>query len=84
MMLRISQVAKVLAGLSYPAAKWQIIAQADHYGPPQPIRAALWALPAERRYESFQDIREALLRRLDTPARRSRAPQPRRSQRSNP
>jgi hypothetical protein len=41
--LRISQV---LAGLRYPAAKWQVLAEADHYGADVASRAQLWTLPA--------------------------------------
>jgi hypothetical protein len=76
MTLRMSQVATVLAELSYPAVKWQIVAEADHYGPPQSIRAALWSLPADRRYDGFDDIREALLSRLRARARASRVSRP--------
>lgn len=35
----------VLAGLTYPAAKWQLVAHADHYGADAVSRAQLWSLP---------------------------------------
>lgn len=59
--VEIPQVALVLAGLVYPVAKWQILAEADHYGTNGPIREALWALPSAE-YQSFDDIRVVLLR----------------------
>ncbi len=35
----------VLEGLVFPAAKWQVIGHAEHYGADALTRAALWALP---------------------------------------
>jgi anti-sigma B factor antagonist len=58
--VRMSQVAAVLADLVYPAAKWQVLAEADHYGGNIDVRSLLWALPAGS-YESLETIRAALL-----------------------
>ncbi|MFR9803995.1 hypothetical protein ACL02T_17095 [Pseudonocardia sp. RS010] len=41
----LARLGHVLAGLSYPAAKWQIIAHADHYGADSVSAAQLWSLP---------------------------------------
>ena len=41
----LARLGQVLAGLSYPAAKWQIIAHADHYGADSVSAAQLWSLP---------------------------------------
>ena len=41
----VARLSQVLAGLRYPAAKWQIIAHADHYGADSVSRALLWSLP---------------------------------------
>ena len=60
MTVEISQVAAVLGELRYPAAKWQILVEADHYGTNGPTKAALWALPVAQ-YHSFDDIRAALI-----------------------
>jgi hypothetical protein len=38
-------VAIVLAGVIYPARTWRLLAQADHYGAGESIRAALARLP---------------------------------------
>jgi hypothetical protein len=39
------RVTQVLAGLDYPAAKWQILMHAESYGADAFTRAELWALP---------------------------------------
>ena len=39
------RISQVLAGLRYPAARWQVLAEADHYGADSASRAQLWALP---------------------------------------
>jgi Protein of unknown function (DUF2795) len=39
------RVSQVLAGLAYPAAKWQILMYAENYGADAYTRAELWALP---------------------------------------
>ncbi|GAA2852827.1 hypothetical protein GCM10010472_07530 [Pseudonocardia halophobica] len=41
----LARIGQVLAGLTYPAAKWQIIAHADHYGADSVTTAQLWSLP---------------------------------------
>jgi hypothetical protein len=41
----VARLAQVLAGLPYPAAKWQIIAHADGYGADSVSAAQLWSLP---------------------------------------
>ncbi|OLT14617.1 hypothetical protein BJF78_17990 [Pseudonocardia sp. CNS-139] len=41
----LERVAKVLDGLSYPAAKWQILMHAENYGADAFTRVELWALP---------------------------------------
>jgi hypothetical protein len=56
MKIRDSQIAAVLQDLKYPAAKRQILAEADPYGTNGPIKALLWALPAHQ-YDSYDDIR---------------------------
>ena len=38
------RVSQVLAGLVYPAAKWQILMHAENYGADAYTRAELWAL----------------------------------------
>jgi hypothetical protein len=53
------RIAQVLAGLAYPAAKWQILAEADHYGADSASRAQLWSLPA-RIYPGLGDVLAAL------------------------
>jgi hypothetical protein len=40
------RITQVLAGLRYPAAKWQILAEADHYGADSTSLAQLWTLSA--------------------------------------
>lgn len=42
----VARIGQVLAGMTYPAAKWQIVAQADHYGADAVTTAQLWSLPA--------------------------------------
>jgi hypothetical protein len=42
----VQRIAQVLAGLAYPAAKWQVLAEADHYGADSASRRQLWTLPA--------------------------------------
>jgi hypothetical protein len=40
----VARIGHVLAGLDYPAAKWQIVAHADHYGADAVTTAQLWSL----------------------------------------
>lgn len=65
MSVRIAQIAAVLADLAYPAAKWQVLAEADYYGANVEVRALLWALPSGS-YDSFDTIRTALLGQPNT------------------
>ncbi|NMI02063.1 DUF2795 domain-containing protein [Pseudonocardia acidicola] len=40
-----TRIGQVLAGCDFPAAKWQLIAHAEHYGADAGTRAELWSLP---------------------------------------
>ena len=42
----------VLAGLSFPARRWEVIVEAEHYGADARTRQELRALP-DARFESF-------------------------------
>jgi Protein of unknown function (DUF2795) len=46
------RVTQVLAGLVFPAAKWQLIMKAEEYGADGATRAELWALPTG----SYRDL----------------------------
>ncbi|MFL6141455.1 MAG: DUF2795 domain-containing protein [Labedaea sp.] len=46
---------EVLADLSYPADKWQIVTCADVYGFDSAVRRSLYALPV-RRYRSAAEV----------------------------
>jgi hypothetical protein len=48
-------IATALAGVSYPAQRWQLLAQADHYGVGGHIRADLGRLPG-RAYPSLEAV----------------------------
>lgn len=53
------RVRQVLAGLAFPAAKWQLITHAEHYGADSATRADLWALrPGD--YPDLQAVFAAL------------------------
>lgn len=39
------RVSQALAGMAFPAAKWQLIMHAEEYGADGATRAELWALP---------------------------------------
>lgn len=41
----VERVAAAVAGVSYPARKWELLAWADHNGVGTEMRRALWALP---------------------------------------
>jgi hypothetical protein len=41
----VTRIGQVLDGVEFPAAKWQLIAHADHYGADAVTRAELWAMP---------------------------------------
>lgn len=58
----------VLAGLSFPAQRWQVIAEAEHYGADARTRQELHVLP-DARFESYA----SLLWALERAAARSRA-----------
>lgn len=42
----IQRIRHVLTGVSFPAAKWQLIIHAEEYGADARTRADLWGLPA--------------------------------------
>ena len=42
----VQRIRHVLTGVSFPAAKWQLIAHAEEYGADATTRADLWGLPA--------------------------------------
>lgn len=41
----VQRISQVLAGIPFPAAKWQLIMEAEDYGADAATRAELWALP---------------------------------------
>ncbi len=43
---QVQRITQVLAGLEYPAARWQVLAEADHYGADSASLAQLWTLRA--------------------------------------
>jgi Protein of unknown function (DUF2795) len=51
----------VLAGLSFPARRWQVIAEAEHYGADSRTRRELHTLP-DARFESYASLLWALER----------------------
>lgn len=55
----VERFSQVLRGLRFPAAKWQIVMQAEEYGADAATRTQLWALPA-RRYPELSDVLVAL------------------------
>lgn len=52
-------LAQVLAGLTFPAHRWQVLAHVDHYGPDPGTRHLFWKLP-ERTYVSIGAVLAAL------------------------
>lgn len=42
----VARIRHVLTGVSFPAAKWELITHAEAYGADAPTRADLWSLPA--------------------------------------
>jgi hypothetical protein len=40
----VERMSQVLAGMAFPAAKWQLVMQAEAYGADAESRAELWAL----------------------------------------
>lgn len=69
----VERIGQVLDGLLYPAARWQVIAQADHYGADAVTRAQLVALPV-RAYVDLGAVLAAL--GLFVPDRRRRTGTP--------
>lgn len=55
------RVAMVLDGLSFPAAKWQILMHAENYGADAFTRVELWSLPTG----AYADL-EAVLSALES------------------
>jgi len=53
------RVGRVLADLSFPAAKWQLIVHADAHGADLAVRAQLWALPPGA-YPTLESVLDAL------------------------
>lgn len=53
----VQRVRHVLAGLAFPAAKWQLIIHAEDYGADARTRADLWALPSG----DYPDLRSVLV-----------------------
>ena len=51
----------VLAGLSFPAQRWQVIAEAEHYGADARTRRELRTLP-DARFDSYASLLWALER----------------------
>jgi hypothetical protein len=52
----VERVSQVLAGMTFPAAKWQLVMQAEAYGADAESRAELWALPTG----IYPDLRSVL------------------------
>ncbi|MCX6465435.1 MAG: DUF2795 domain-containing protein, partial [Pseudonocardiales bacterium] len=71
----VARVRHVLAGVTFPAAKWQLIIHAEDYGADATTRTDLWRLPAG----VYPDI-QAVLAALGMVA----APAPREGYRSAP
>ncbi|MHA6629605.1 DUF2795 domain-containing protein [Pseudonocardia sichuanensis] len=53
----VERLSQVLTGTRYPAAKWQLIMQAEEYGADVATRAQLWALPSG----TYRDLRAVLV-----------------------
>ena len=75
----VQRITQVLAGLDYPAARWQVLAEADHYGADAGSRQQLHALPSLT-YRDLGDVLVALglLSVRVPPAAQARVPTPRR------
>ena len=69
------RVGQVLAGLTYPAAKWQILMHAEDYGADAWTRADLWALPTGE----YQDL-GAILTALSSDEPTAKVPRQRTSE----
>ena len=68
----VARIGHVLAGLTYPAAKWQIVAQADAYGADAVTTAQLWSLPTG----TYRDLAAVCLALGLVPARGGHRRQP--------
>lgn len=55
----IERISQVLAGIPWPAAKWQLLSHAEEYGADASTRAQLWGL-APGRYSSLAAVLAAL------------------------
>jgi hypothetical protein len=53
----VERLSQILTGTRYPAAKWQLIMQAEEYGADVATRAQLWALPSG----TYRDLRAVLV-----------------------
>lgn len=73
------RLAQVLSGTVYPAAKWQLVIQAEDYGADARSRADLWRLPAG----TYTDL-GAVLVALGLPAPGTGGPAPRDGHRQAP
>lgn len=67
-------IRQVLAGLAFPAHRWQVIAQAQYYGAGSAYMVALGQLPP-RIYHSVAEL-TAQLHTPPQPPRRPRRPRP--------
>jgi hypothetical protein len=75
------RISQVLANLRYPAARWQVLAEADHYGADSTSRAQLWTLPTGV-YDDLSDVLVELgLLARTGPRPRTKASVPRRPRR---
>jgi hypothetical protein len=68
----VERITHVLAGIPWPAAKWQLISYAEEYGADAATRADLWSLPPGT-YSSLSSVLGALGL---TPGPRGRRPRP--------
>lgn len=66
-------VQQVLVGLTFPAQRWQLIAQAQYYGAGPAYTAELTQLPA-RTYQSMREVAAELARLRTRHAWPSRRP----------
>jgi hypothetical protein len=69
----VERIRQVLDGLSFPAARWEVLAQADHYGADSVSRAQLSMLPVGT-YRGLAEVLAAL--GLVVPNRRFRTVRP--------
>jgi hypothetical protein len=63
-MRRRQRLQQVLAGLVFPAERWELIAHADAYGADAMSKAELHQLP-ECKFRSLGDVLHAAARRAD-------------------